>query len=65
MKGWRRDPKCLPTSRAPIAAASTSLGITWKRIYKNITIMGYKGLEAGPKVFAHFQGSHCCCLPPR
>ncbi len=24
--------------------------------------MGYEGLEAGSEVFAHFQGSHCCCL---
>ncbi len=24
--------------------------------------MGYEGLEAGPEVFANFQGSHCCCL---
>jgi hypothetical protein len=24
--------------------------------------MGYEGLEAGSEVFAHFQGSDCCCL---
>jgi hypothetical protein len=24
--------------------------------------MGYGGLEGGSKVFAHFQGSDCCCL---